>query len=440
MRELSNVFGELVRMLKDLPPGGFDKAYAHRPVATSAAEPVRFMCDKQHFKDVVRMAEWGASLAEEAHVRSAPTPDPFVETVLAGMKSLEAKVDQLSLDTANLAAKQQTPPKTFAAAAAGGKPTDPIVGKTKAAAKGKKPPPAPQAPRLTLSQVAADKADFVEIMTDAGTLASRATRALSFALEEQATATTSPFRAPTLRGITRNAFTGDIHLHLNSQESLKSILALSSDTWVMAINPGLCLKRRVYPVIVHGIPTTFNPGSRSHVRDLIDENHGVLDTATKFVWANKHSIELGKPFSSLIIHLTDPIAANNAITNRVCFKHILKVTEKSTKRIRQCYTCLDFGHYAKTCSEKLRACSHCAGNHRYETCTKMTEPVRCVNCIHHTLDTDFADKPEANIYDLSDAQRALCAHSVFSNQCPLRRIQVAKHAHLSDVYEIPSHE
>lgn len=67
MKEIFNVFGELVRMLKDLPPGGFDKAYAYRPAATAATEPVRFMCDKQNFKDVGRMAEWGARLAKEAH-------------------------------------------------------------------------------------------------------------------------------------------------------------------------------------------------------------------------------------------------------------------------------------------------------------------------------------------------------------------------------------
>lgn len=443
MGELSVVFGELVKMLKDLPPGGFDKAYAHRPPSSAAAKSVSFMCDKKLFKEAVRLAELGANLAMQAHNPEEGPTVPFVETLLAGMRSLEAKVDQLSLDTANLAAKQPTPTKTFAAAAAGGKTAETQGFKPKQGARGKKPPSAPPPvppPKLTLSQLALDKADFVEITTDAGLLASRATRAIALALEEHTAVSGTPSPPVSLRGITRNAFTGDIHLHLNSQESLKAILTLSSDTWVAAINPGLGLKRRIYPIIVHGIPTSFMPGSRSHVADFMDENHGTLDSATKFVWANKHSIELGKPFSSVIIHLTDPVAANRAITNRICFKHILKLTEKSTKRIKQCYTCLDFGHYAKSCSETVRACSHCAGNHRYQMCTKLTDPVRCVNCIHHTLDTAFSSEPDATIHDLSDAQKAACAHSAFSNQCPLRRLQVAKIAHMSNFYDIPAHE
>lgn len=243
-----------------------------------------------------------------------------------------------------------------------------------------------------------------------------------------------------IRGITRNVFTGEINLHLNDQRSLRAILSLTSDAWVASINPGLTLKRKVYPIIVHGIPTTFDPASRSHTHDFLAENHGVLDSTTKMVWANKHSIKMGKPFSSLILHLTDPIAANQAIVNRVCFKHTLKLTEKSTKRIKQCYTCLDFGHYAKACSEAVRACSHCAGNHHYQFCTRLSSPVRCVNCIHHTLDTEFASDPDATIRDMTETQVSLCAHSAFSNQCPLRRLQVAKHAHISDFYDIPAHE
>lgn len=169
----------------------------------------------------------------------------------------------------------------------------------------------------------------------------------------------------TLRGITRNTFTGDIHLHLHSQDSLKAVLSLKTDDWVTVVNPDLTLKRKVYPTIVHGVPTTFKPDSRTQAQDFVSENHGVLDTATRMVWANKTSIELGEPYSSLIIHLTDPVAANEAIVNRVCFEHTLKLTEKSTKRIKQCYTCLDFGHYAKSCTETIRACSHCAGNHHH---------------------------------------------------------------------------
>lgn len=443
MGELSAIFRELVRTLKDLPPGGFEKAYALRPPSAAAPEPQRFLCDKQQFKDAIRLAELGASLAEQTHTSSDLPQDPVVTTVLEGLKSLEAKVDQLALDTANLAAKQPAPTKTFADAAAKGIPTEPHRGKPKPGPKGKKPPSAPaplKAPQLTLSQLSADKSDFVEMTTEAGLLASRAHKAIHTALREQGEATGATVPPVKLRGITCNSFTGDINLHLDHRTSLTAILALKSDAWVSDINPGLGLKRKVYPIIVHGIPTTFKPSSRAHIHDFIEENNGVLDTATKVVWANKYSIEQGKPFSSLIIYLTDPIAANQAITNRLCFKHLLKVTEKSVKRIKQCYTCLDFGHYAKTCPDENRTCSHCAGAHPYHACTKLSAPVRCANCTHHVLDTEFPENSQANVNDLSEAQKASCAHSPFSNQCALRRAQTAKNAHMSDLYDIPLHD
>lgn len=83
------------------------------------------------------------------------------------------------------------------------------------------------------------------------------------------------------------------------------------------VNPKLGIKRKSYPSIIHEVPTTFNPSSRSHIHELISDNHGVLDTATKMLWANKYSIESGKPFLSLIVHLTDPVAANLAIRNQI---------------------------------------------------------------------------------------------------------------------------
>lgn len=188
MGELSSIFGELVQMLRNLPPGGFDTAYAQKPPSAAASRAVSFMCDQQQFKDAVQLAEMGADLAKKAHNPDDHPPDPFVETILAGMSSLEAKVDQLALDTANLASNPPAQTKTFAAAAAaGGNHPPPAGAKPKPGLKGKKPPSAPSpppAPKLTLSQISVDKVNFVELSTDAELLASRAKNALTAALKE----------------------------------------------------------------------------------------------------------------------------------------------------------------------------------------------------------------------------------------------------------------
>lgn len=90
-------------MLKDLPPSGVDKVYASRTPTTAASKLLRFMCDKKQFKDVVRLAELGSHLAEQAHNPDEAKLDLFVKTVQAGMRSLGAKVNHMALDTANLA-------------------------------------------------------------------------------------------------------------------------------------------------------------------------------------------------------------------------------------------------------------------------------------------------------------------------------------------------
>lgn len=442
MAELSNIFGELVRMLKDLPPGGFDKAYSLKTPSAAASRPVSFMCDKHTFKEVVRLAEMGERLAGQAHKPEAVIRDPFMDTVMAGFKSLEARIAQLSLDTATIAAAQPAPKSYSEAAASGNRLINPTA-KAKTGVKGKKPPSAPtppKAPRITLSHLSVEKDNYVELESDAGSLASRATAAIKAALREQACINGTLPPPFAIRGITRNNFTGDIQLHLDSMASLEAILSLKSDIWVDDVHPNLGPKRKTYPIIIHGMPTSFNPHNRVHVHDFLEDNHGVLDSSIRLVWANKYSIESGKPFSSLIVHLTDPLAANAAIRNRICFKHMLKVTERSTKRIRQCYKCLDYDHFAKTCTEDFRSCFHCAGAHPFESCPKRAEPLCCVNCAQKFLEASLPGVSTATTSDLTSEQRKSCTHSPFSNSCPLRRTHLAAKDKISDYFEVETNE
>ncbi|KAG0138933.1 hypothetical protein CROQUDRAFT_20307, partial [Cronartium quercuum f. sp. fusiforme G11] len=149
--------------------------------------------------------------------------------------------------------------------------------------------------------------------------------------------------------------------------------------WVCSINPYLRLKMDIFPIIVHGIPTSFNPNNTSHIQKLMDENTGVLDTLQRVLWANQKALDGTKTHSSLIIHLTDPKAANYAIRNRVSYGD-LKRTERSYRRILQCHKCQDFGHFFSACTNSA-ACTHCTGEHPFEDCDRRGDPVTCVNCL-----------------------------------------------------------
>lgn len=232
-------------MLKDLPPGNFDKDYGQRPPTSAATNPMSFMCDKQLFKDTVRLAELRTRLAEKSHNPPENEPDPFTKTILVGIKSLEAKADQLALDTANLANKPAPPSKSFEDLAAATPLHSTSVPKPKTGAKGKKPAPSPAPPKVAqimLSQLSINRADHVELLSDAGSLVSRASEALQSALREQATKDGLPPVLISVRGITRNNFTGVIQLHLNNRARMLAVFNLKSDGWVAEVSPKLYLK------------------------------------------------------------------------------------------------------------------------------------------------------------------------------------------------------
>lgn len=147
------------------------------------------MCDKQRFKDVFLLAELGACLADQSHNPVDGEPDPFTEKMLAGLMFLEEKVDKLASDTANIAVQQKSQPNFFASIVESEVAPSTIAAKSKTGVKGKKPPPTLSPKKvawLTLSQLLAEKAAYVELSTDAGALTSRASKALKSALQEQA--------------------------------------------------------------------------------------------------------------------------------------------------------------------------------------------------------------------------------------------------------------
>ncbi|KAG0140004.1 hypothetical protein CROQUDRAFT_20864, partial [Cronartium quercuum f. sp. fusiforme G11] len=150
--------------------------------------------------------------------------------------------------------------------------------------------------------------------------------------------------------------------------------------WVKEINPSLKLKSKIYPIIVHGVRTTFDPSNRSHLESLMSDNRGLLDSLQRVIWSNQTSIDAKKSHSSIIIHLTRPTEANLAILNKVSFRGELLRTEHSYCHILQCHQCLDFGHMARTCPNNT-LCTHCGRSHAFSECDSRDDPLTCANCL-----------------------------------------------------------
>lgn len=96
----------------------------------------------------------------------------------------------------------------------------------------------------------------------------------------------------------------------------------TSGAWIEKLNNQLKLKSRLYTIMVHGIPTTFDITNDSQVTNFQFENGKVLDSMESILWANTNSIANKKPFSSIFISLRDPDAANAALYNNIIYQRL----------------------------------------------------------------------------------------------------------------------
>jgi len=82
------------------------------------------------------------------------------------------------------------------------------------------------------------------------------------------------------------------------------------------------------------------------------------------------------------------------LPDRVSVAHALYKVRAYVREPRQCYKCLGFYHFAKSCNYKclgfyhfaksckntVQKCLLCGGNHPKDSCTKLPDQFRCANC------------------------------------------------------------
>lgn len=400
---------------------------AQRSVLSSLAEGYKenqanFLCARAKFANAITLIDLCSSIA----AKPIPPPHPLLDLQLVHTKldTISEKQKSNALPVPQPMTARPSPPSFADIAKRGAEQPTPTQG-----AQTRNPTSLPpKIPSIVLKQ--AIPSAPVELKTGAEVLSAKINSALKKAcqLAEQPC-----FK---IRATSVNHSSGEILIHLHKAEEA-AFAADGQLLWLPLVNPGLRLKVKTYPIIVHGIPTSFDITRNPAVAEFQNDNPEAMSSLQSLNWANQVSIREGKPFSSLIIHLSDPNEANLAIQNKIAFQSVLKLAEISTRRVVQCYSCMAFGHLAAKCSAKLGRCSHCAQNRRSEVCPLNDLPASCANCLDMVVEEGQKTEPAFNADSITDEDFVAISHSSLSNRCPLRQ-QASKSMNLPSYY--PAHD
>lgn len=196
-----------------------------------------------------------------------------------------------------------------------------------------------------------------------------------------------------------------------------NILRESHERWVHLVSEGLTLHNPVHTVVVHGIPTSFNPTDPQHLTMLCAMNTDTLEPPPLFVkWLSANAVERGTSHSSIRLGFADANQAKLAVDQKIFYGRFNKRTEYGRKSRPRCMNCLKEGHVTRYCKEALM-CPHCSENHTTESCElhgKMT--TNCTVCARQAKHAD----PKIDLAQVfSEAPRHL-RHSPLDPTCPAR--------------------
>lgn len=221
-----------------------------------------------------------------------------------------------------------------------------------------------------------------------------------------------------VKSIQRHTF-NDLILHLESPSHAEA-LRKTADKWLPTFSEKLTMKPDLHAILIHGIPTTFNPKSPDHLEDLIASNGDRLASLKSIRWMNAKVVEEEKKnYSSIILFLTDREAAQRCVKDQIWYRFNKKRTEMGKKPPPRCFNCLKAGHTAAACPDKA-LCPYCGEEHHAHTCPKKgTTPPKCTSCAREKLKLD----PIVNLKGVFAANPVDLLHSPFDPKCSARQAQ-----------------
>ena len=154
--------------------------------------------------------------------------------------------------------------------------------------------------------------------------------------------------------------------------SQADVLRQQGERWLPLLSKKLSLRPPVFTVVVHGIPTSFNPTSLDHLNMLKAMNPDTLSTPPLFVkWISPQAVQRGVSHLSIRIGFTSSEQARKAVEDRISYGNYNKKTEYGRVTKTRCMNFLQEGHTSRYCKAQVM-CPYCAESHHADSCPKKT--------------------------------------------------------------------
>ncbi|OAV97482.1 hypothetical protein PTTG_01710 [Puccinia triticina 1-1 BBBD Race 1] len=199
----------------------------------------------------------------------------------------------------------------------------------------------------------------------------------------------------------------DLKIYVNTREQARWLLT-NKHTWTELVDSKLKTFPSRFPVILHAIPTNFDPANQAHLHELGKQNRIDPSLIQSARWLGD-PVRNGKKNGSLVLQLLSKEIALKVEKTGLFLQNELYRGVHYIRSIPQCFRCWKLGHTAQWCKNSP-LCNKCTGNHDSKTCnTPQTESTKCCKCI--TRDK-LTSKNSVNTLDEK------YAHPPWSQSCP----------------------
>lgn len=218
-----------------------------------------------------------------------------------------------------------------------------------------------------------------------------------------------------IRSIHRHP-SNDLVLYTTSPKQADALRA-THQRWLPQTTQHMTLRNPIYPVVVHGIPASFDPNCPDHMEMLIAMNQDTLSPPPQFVkWVSPQAIKRGVSHSSIRLGFSSLEQAKKAVEERIFYGRFNKRTENGRVARARCMNCLQEGHTSNYCKEQVM-CPYCSEGHQADKCpSKGLITTSCTACARHMKTAN----PSLDLKALFAKTPVGLRHSPLDPTCPTR--------------------